>query len=380
VQVHLRTSIPEALALGLMVAFGALLASRTGPSFERAVFLSAATRVWKSALEAPRSWQHSLPARVLFVVASGPFKAPFGASIALLTLSHRVSPAAATLLLAVLYVLRCASTGQTHTERSLALLWRSQHGGGALRSADLPPLAERSGAFNAPPSSPFQVPTLVLHRLAAKSHEALGRFEREDVRAYLAIAAVLHVIRGGLPPALMQGMLLTAVALPVWMLADARRAIVDSAPSNKVTSERTVRRFFFSFVAAVALCLAAPPQWHFFPFFLTTASVGLVFAATAFELLAFALGFGAPHGSKSKMRTGPSSADGNMLVVNPASLRKVRYRRDIGISRAAERGAPLLRYMRLRAWFESFSFAQTMRASARADLLLTSVVVAGWLL
>lgn len=350
----------EPLLVALLASCCALVVSRMGAPLERSLFCSAASRVWQSMLEAPAPGRRGLASRMLFVVASGPFKAPFVASLALLTLSERIHPTTATALLALLYVLRCASTGQPHTEHPVAQAWRSQHG--------------------APPNHPFRVPLASLQRLAQKSHEASGHFEREDVRAYVVIAALLHATRSELPSGLHLAWLLVALAVPVWMMADTRRAIVGSVPSKELSSERTLRRFLVtvgcSLAASFGAHMALPSAGPLPSAVLVALSLGLFFVATALELLAFGMGFGSHMASHSQRM---ASADGTALVVNPVALRKVRYRRDIGISRGAERGVPLLRWMRLRAWFESFGFAQTMRASSRVDLLLTSTVLASWL-
>ena len=317
------------LGLALLTALAVLLANVLGPLFERIVFLGVARRLWRTSLAGgDATLLGTALTRTFVAVASGPFKAPFGASIVLLSFSGRLPPLAACALLMFLYVLRCVSTSQTHVERPAVGHWRSQHGLG---------VGFRTGSV---------WPRNTVTRLARGSYDGLGAFEREDLRAYFAVICLLLSASPELPLRISLAAAACALLLPAGMMIDVLR-ITLGRPRLSTDSRRRplpvsgwsrYARVFLGSLAVTAVVFNPNVRdWPPLPYTLTALAVVCLFCAIVLETVGFALGYGAPASEKRP--------PGNTLVIDPAAVRKARFQRDVGVTHTTERNIPFLRWM-----------------------------------
>jgi|GEM_PF-4010303 len=365
----LLATLPQPVIAAALATGVVLLCSFGGPLLERIVFEFVARRIWIAALsrDTKPAWALSIPTaldRVLRVVASGPFKAPFAASIVLLSLSGRVSANTACFALFLLYAMRLASTGQPHVEEPLVARWRAQHGGAS--------------------ASPKVWPRASLQTLARGSLASVGPFETEDLRAYVAFACVLKMqetlasaaMRFQSDASLTAGVLtILCVLLPVWMLLDAWLELSprvnfqgrDQFPEAKQAS--IARRAVVSFACALAYSHPSVRLWPVSPEAVVACGIVLIVATQLVSCLGFFL-------EPDPRVLEPDAVMAGMLV-SPSLVRKTMFQRDLGVSGPGGGDLPLLRWVRLRARVETLGLATAMRASSRLDLLLTGLLASG---
>ncbi len=370
----------SALALALAATALTAMVTLLGPRLEKFVFRRVAARLWSVALASGRPTTAPASATVtakkqgatrrlhlgaafdslLVLVASGPFKAPFGASIVLLSLSGKLTPGQGCALLLFLYVLRCASTGQPLSEGPQARAWLAEHGPSTRPS--MTPKWPREG----------------MSRLARATWSELGAFEREDCRAYLSLACLVLAASPGLPDATTHVLAVCAFLMPASLALDTWRIFgrdPHPMPLKRGRARPALLRtsdVALAFALASLVSLPMARAWPHARFALAAAGAALLFAALAAGAVGFLLGRGAPDATT---RT-PAGA----LIVDPDRVMKMRFARDVGVSSSAAAKVPLFRWLRMRARIQALGFAPTVRASSRLDLLLTTLVVSTLLL